>query len=171
MCGIIGIASSKPVSMNIINSLKRLEYRGYDSAGISLLNGKVKIFKKKGKVSDLEDFVKNEDVSGNITTVQRVVTVIEKEEPITFVLNKAKTTIPVGEEYTDTGCSGVMGTTVLTCEVKENNVDTTTQGIYTIVYEVKVGGTSYTHTRYVYVYDESFNVELYYYKDKEELMI
>ena len=37
MCGIIGIASSKPVSMNIINSLKRLEYRGYDSAGLATL--------------------------------------------------------------------------------------------------------------------------------------
>ena len=38
MCGIIGIASNKPVSMNIINSLKRLEYRGYDSAGLATLN-------------------------------------------------------------------------------------------------------------------------------------
>ena len=37
MCGIIGIASNKPVSMNIINSLKRLEYRGYDSAGLATL--------------------------------------------------------------------------------------------------------------------------------------
>ena len=34
MCGIIGIASNKPVSINIINSLKKLEYRGYDSAGL-----------------------------------------------------------------------------------------------------------------------------------------
>ena len=42
MCGIIGIASSKPVSMNIINSLKRLEYRGYDSAGLAtLVNSKI----------------------------------------------------------------------------------------------------------------------------------
>ena len=38
MCGIIGIASNKPVSINIINSLKRLEYRGYDSAGLATLN-------------------------------------------------------------------------------------------------------------------------------------
>ena len=37
MCGIIGIASNKPVSINIINSLKKLEYRGYDSAGIATL--------------------------------------------------------------------------------------------------------------------------------------
>ena len=38
MCGIIGIASNKPVSMNIINSLKKLEYRGYDSAGLATLS-------------------------------------------------------------------------------------------------------------------------------------
>ena len=38
MCGIIGISSNKPVSVNIINSLKKLEYRGYDSAGIATLS-------------------------------------------------------------------------------------------------------------------------------------
>ena len=38
MCGIIGIASNKPVSMNIINSLKKLEYRGYDSAGLATID-------------------------------------------------------------------------------------------------------------------------------------
>ena len=38
MCGIIGIASSKSVSMNIINSLKKLEYRGYDSAGLATIS-------------------------------------------------------------------------------------------------------------------------------------
>ena len=37
MCGIIGIASNKPVSINIINSLKKLEYRGYDSAGLATI--------------------------------------------------------------------------------------------------------------------------------------
>ena len=55
MCGIIGIASNKPVSSTIINSLKKLEYRGYDSAGIVLYDGKeLKLSKTKGKVSDLE---------------------------------------------------------------------------------------------------------------------
>ena len=55
MCGIIGIASNKPVSMNIINSLKKLEYRGYDSAGLATLN-KDKINEKKcsGRVEELE---------------------------------------------------------------------------------------------------------------------
>ena len=41
MCGIIGIASNKSVSMNIINSLKKLEYRGYDSAGIATLTNNI----------------------------------------------------------------------------------------------------------------------------------
>ena len=38
MCGIIGITSNKPVSSSILNSLKKLEYRGYDSAGIATIN-------------------------------------------------------------------------------------------------------------------------------------
>ena len=46
MCGIIGIASDKSVSSNIINSLKRLEYRGYDSAGLATLNNNLIIEKK-----------------------------------------------------------------------------------------------------------------------------
>ena len=55
MCGIIGIASNKPVSMNIVNSLKKLEYRGYDSAGLATLD-KNKIDEKKcsGRVEELE---------------------------------------------------------------------------------------------------------------------
>ena len=51
MCGIIGIASNKPVSMNIINSLKRLEYRGYDSAGLATLkNNEINEKKCSGRV-------------------------------------------------------------------------------------------------------------------------
>jgi len=66
MCGIVGYIGDKQAYPILINGLKRLEYRGYDSAGISLLNKEVKIFKKKGKVSDLEAFVSNEDISGTI---------------------------------------------------------------------------------------------------------
>jgi len=55
MCGIIGIASNKPVSSNIIHALKRLEYRGYDSAGIATI-GNEEIYEKKciGRVDNLE---------------------------------------------------------------------------------------------------------------------
>lgn len=66
MCGIVGYIGDKQAYPILINGLKRLEYRGYDSAGISLLNKEVKVFKKKGKVSDLEAHVSNEDISGNI---------------------------------------------------------------------------------------------------------
>ena len=55
MFGIIGITSTKPVSSSIINSLKKLEYRGYDSAGIAtLLDGKINEVKCEGRVKALE---------------------------------------------------------------------------------------------------------------------
>ena len=55
MCGIIGINSNKPVSSTIINSLKKLEYRGYDSAGIATLsNGLINEVKSEGRVDNLE---------------------------------------------------------------------------------------------------------------------
>ena len=49
MCGIIGIASNKSVSLNIINALKKLEYRGYDSAGLATLQME-KLMKKNAQV-------------------------------------------------------------------------------------------------------------------------
>ncbi len=55
MCGIIGINSNKPVSATILNSLKKLEYRGYDSAGIATLsNGLIHEVKSEGRVDKLE---------------------------------------------------------------------------------------------------------------------
>ncbi len=66
MCGIVGYIGHKQAYPILINGLKRLEYRGYDSTGISLVNGEAKTFKKKGKVSDLENFVSGKDISGCI---------------------------------------------------------------------------------------------------------
>lgn len=66
MCGIVGYIGKKQAYPILINGLKRLEYRGYDSAGVALLDGGTKIYKKRGKVSDLEGFVADKDISGNL---------------------------------------------------------------------------------------------------------
>ena len=67
MCGIIGISSNKPVSSTIINSLKKLEYRGYDSAGIATLtDGFINEVKSEGRVENLENNFDLKSLSGNI---------------------------------------------------------------------------------------------------------
>ena len=66
MCGIVGYIGEKEAYPILINGLKRLEYRGYDSAGIALINGETRTYKTKGKVSDLEDFIGDNDISGTI---------------------------------------------------------------------------------------------------------
>ncbi len=67
MCGIIGIASNKPVSLSIINSLKKLEYRGYDSAGLATLNlNKIDEKKCSGRVEELEKILFKSPSVGNL---------------------------------------------------------------------------------------------------------
>ncbi len=67
MCGIIGITSNKLVSSPIINSLKKLEYRGYDSAGIATIDsGFIKEVKCEGRVESLEEAVSKSKLTGNV---------------------------------------------------------------------------------------------------------
>jgi glucosamine--fructose-6-phosphate aminotransferase (isomerizing) len=66
MCGIVGYIGFREAYPIIIKGLQRLEYRGYDSAGVALLNGDMHIYKKQGKVSDLEAFVANQPTSATL---------------------------------------------------------------------------------------------------------
>ena len=66
MCGIIGISAKADVSNDILTCLKSLSYRGYDSAGMAMVgDGQISERKIKGKVSNLEDYIKNNPISGN----------------------------------------------------------------------------------------------------------
>lgn len=66
MCGIVAYVGERQASDIIIKGLKRLEYRGYDSAGIALLNGDLSVYKTKGKVSDLEKHLNGKNLSSKI---------------------------------------------------------------------------------------------------------
>ncbi|MGC6475427.1 MAG: glutamine--fructose-6-phosphate transaminase (isomerizing) [Parvibaculales bacterium] len=67
MCGIVGIISEKDVSISILEALKRLEYRGYDSAGIATLNdGKIDRRRAEGKLTNLQSLMSGEPLTGNI---------------------------------------------------------------------------------------------------------
>ena len=66
MCGIVAYIGPREAYPILIKGLKRLEYRGYDSAGVALLNGTMNVYKCKGKVSDLENVTSGKNVHGHI---------------------------------------------------------------------------------------------------------
>ncbi len=66
MCGIVGYTGPREAYPIVITGLKRLEYRGYDSTGVALLNGGLKVYKKKGRVTDLEESIIGKDLHSNI---------------------------------------------------------------------------------------------------------
>ena len=66
MCGIVGYVGPREAYPVILKGLKRLEYRGYDSAGVALLNSGLKVYRKKGKVAELEESLVGKDLHANI---------------------------------------------------------------------------------------------------------
>lgn len=68
MCGIVGYIGTKQAYPILVNGLKRLEYRGYDSAGVAMINdkGDLNVYKTKGKVVDLEAFCADKDITGTV---------------------------------------------------------------------------------------------------------
>src|SRR5690349_13298803 len=65
MCGIVAYIGSREAYPVVLKGLKRLEYRGYDSAGVALLNSGLKVYKKKGKVAQLEETLVGTDLHAN----------------------------------------------------------------------------------------------------------
>jgi glucosamine--fructose-6-phosphate aminotransferase (isomerizing) len=66
MCGIVGYTGPREAYPIIIKGLKRLEYRGYDSTGVALQNGGIKVYKKKGKVAELEENIVGKNLHANV---------------------------------------------------------------------------------------------------------
>ena len=66
MCGIVGYTGPREAYPIIITGLKRLEYRGYDSTGVALQNGGLKVYKKKGKVAELEEAIIGKDLHAHV---------------------------------------------------------------------------------------------------------
>ncbi|MCG8579719.1 MAG: class II glutamine amidotransferase, partial [Bacteroidales bacterium] len=66
MCGIVAYVGGRTAYPIIVKGLQRLEYRGYDSAGLALINSEINVYKCKGKVKDLENHTKGKSISGSI---------------------------------------------------------------------------------------------------------
>ncbi|RZW12950.1 MAG: glutamine--fructose-6-phosphate aminotransferase, partial [Desulfobulbaceae bacterium] len=66
MCGIVGYIGDKPAVDILIDGLQRLEYRGYDSAGVAIVNGGLSVEKKQGKVKGLSDTINRAELQGTL---------------------------------------------------------------------------------------------------------
>ncbi len=66
MCGIMGYVGPQEAGPILVDGLKRLEYRGYDSAGVAVTNGSINVRKAQGKITNLEDMLENEPLIGSV---------------------------------------------------------------------------------------------------------
>ncbi len=66
MCGIVGYIGDKPAADILVSGLRRLEYRGYDSAGVAIVNGRLKVCKRQGKVDELQRALDSEQIAGSL---------------------------------------------------------------------------------------------------------
>ena len=108
------------------------------------------------------------DASGNITIRTRYVTVINKEPILTFILNDAVTTLKVNQAFIDTGCNVLINNETYECQVKENTVNETLEGIYYIVYSYTYNDIEYEYYRFIFVIDGTYLSEDYYIFKKED---
>lgn len=110
------------------------------------------------------------DAYGNVSTITRVIHVYEPTPKIDFYLNPALTSIEVGSTYQDPGCTATINGETFNCSIEENTADTAISGVYTITYSVDYNGETYTHNRYIFVYDVNDNgVQTLYYRKEEEV--
>lgn len=103
MCGIVAYVGDRTAYPIIIKGLQRLEYRGYDSAGLALVNDGVHVYKCKGKVKDLEAHAKGKSISGSIgightrwathgePTIMHIHTFLKMVSLLWFIMESLKT--------------------------------------------------------------------------------
>ena len=82
------------------------------------------------------------------------VLLLEKEPIVLFIINKGLTTLKVGETYEDQGCSAVVNSASVTCDISSNTVNIEVPGIYIVTYSVTVGTDTYSYDRYLYMRKE-----------------
>jgi len=110
------------------------------------------------------------DAQLNETQIVRYVHVTQEEITVKFILGDTKTTIAVGETFVNGICSVKLGFDSFTCDVKQNNLDINTPGVYMITYSYTYGAEEYTYDRYVFVYGTSPLV-LQYGKKEEGIVV
>ena len=108
------------------------------------------------------------DAADNTAIIRRYVTVTVKNAVVEFDLDSSQTTIQVDDSYVDGSCFVSVNGTNFSCTVKENNVDSSTAGIYTIIYSYTLGGKEYTYSRYIFVVADDTALQLQVFVKKED---